>query len=284
MSKTSSFCRLSVFLSLKSQIGVILRRGPSEWAQIVLWDRAGDIFTPGQWFHGRIYERRCDLSPNGELFVYFAARHGAGRHDCDDIGEAWTAISRPPFLTAIGLWPNVGSWYGGGLFKTDRLVLLDATCTLEPHPKFRPGRLKVETMGAVTSPWEQRLLRDGWALVERGFDPRTGKPIGKNEIWQKHHPDTALKLCRQMEDIGFNRHGGPHAEVFWLETGDDLIPIENASWADWDSPDRLVFVRQGRLFAATLDGTDLHAEELFDFNPMTPCQVETPDWAKAKVG
>ena len=61
-------CRLAVFLSRKARVGVILRRGPSKWVQMIHWDRASDAFTPGQWFHGRVYERRCDLSPDGRLF------------------------------------------------------------------------------------------------------------------------------------------------------------------------------------------------------------------------
>jgi hypothetical protein len=88
-------CRLSVFLAREAPIGVILRRGPSEWAQLVRWDRDTDTFEPGQWFHGRVYKRRCDLSADGRLFIYFAAKHGPRRDD-DDVGEAWTAISRPP--------------------------------------------------------------------------------------------------------------------------------------------------------------------------------------------
>ena len=59
-----------------ARLGVVLRRGPSAWAQLARWERDGDRVTPGQWFHGRVYERRCDLSPDGRLFVYFAAKHG----------------------------------------------------------------------------------------------------------------------------------------------------------------------------------------------------------------
>ncbi|HSR56475.1 MAG TPA: hypothetical protein VLN73_09530, partial [Alphaproteobacteria bacterium] len=175
-------CGLSVFLARKSPSAVILRRGPSAWAQLTLWDRATDSFTPGQWFHGRVYERRADLSPDGRYFIYFAAKHGRA-HDPDDIGEAWTAISRPPYFTALTLWTNLGSWYGGGVFKTDKQVDLDATCTLTPHPRFKNPPLRFAAMDPQTAPWEQRLLRDHWELVERGFDPRTHRRVGAREIW-----------------------------------------------------------------------------------------------------
>jgi hypothetical protein len=57
----SSPCRLSVFLARDAETAVVLRRGPSQWCQLVAWDRSRDTFTPGQWFHGRVYERRCEV-------------------------------------------------------------------------------------------------------------------------------------------------------------------------------------------------------------------------------
>ncbi|MDH3688803.1 MAG: hypothetical protein OEU36_04895 [Gammaproteobacteria bacterium] len=280
MTTLPSPCRLSVFLSRKTNVGVVLRRGPSEWTQLIRWDRKTDRFTLGQWFHGRVYERRCDLSPNGELFIYFAAKHGPRQHTEEDIGEAWTAISKPPYFTALALWPNLGSWYGGGVFVKDNTVLLDVTCNPEPHPDFRPHKLKIRPLPGESAPWEQRLLRDGWQLVERGFDPRTHRRVGAKEIWEKQHPSLPVKLCRQVEDVDFKRFGGPYLDTLWLEVDDELVPLEHATWADWECWDRLVFVRDGRLFAASLDGTSLTAIELFDFNPNEPQQVETPNWAR----
>jgi len=276
---TKNPCRLSVYLARDARVGAVLRRGPSAWAQLARWDRDTNQIEPGQWFHGRVYERRCDLSPDGRLFVYFAAKHGR-RDDADDIGEAWTAISRLPYFTALTLWTNLGSWYGGGMFEGDRKVLLDASCTQTPHPKFRPHKLKVRPCPWETAPWEQRLLRDGWRLVERGFDPRNHWRVGEREIWEKPHPDLDLKLCRQVEDIDFDRYGGPYGDTYWLETGDDLTPLPRVAWADWDTPERLVFVRAGVLLQGTWTGKRLKEEVLFDFNPLRPAEVSPPPWAQ----
>lgn len=280
MSAPPAPCRLAVFLSRQARVGAILRRGPSAWVQLVRWDRVSDVFSPGQWFHGRVYERRCDLSPDGRLFIYFAAKPGARRPDEDDIGEAWTAISKPPYFTALALWPNLGSWYGGGVFKTDKAVLLDTACGDEPHPKFRPQGLKIGHVEPGSAPWEQRLLRDRWRLVARGFDPRTHRRIGEKEVWEKPHPERPVKLCRQIEDVDFQRHGGPYFETFWLETPDELIPMPEVAWADWDDWERLVFVRDGKLFRATLEASQIRETELFDFNPLQPRELAPPDWAR----
>jgi hypothetical protein len=250
MTTPAAPCRLAVFLSRKSPIAVILRRGPSAWAQLTQWDRNTDTFTPGQWFHGHIYERRCDLSPDGRLFIYFAAKHGRRDGDPDGVGESWTAISRPPYFTALALWP------------------------------FRPHKLKIEAVPGATAPWEQRLLRDQWVLEERGFDPRTHRRIGAREIWSKSHPESASKLCREIEDVDFQRYGGPYGETFWLEVGDELIPLPGVSWAEWEDWDHVVFVRAGRLLRALPTATGLEETELCDFNPLTHEEITTPDWAR----
>jgi hypothetical protein len=76
--------RLFVILARRAPVGVIFRRGPSPWVQLIRWDTEHDRFEHGQWFHGRIYERRCDLSPDGSLLIYFASKFsGRARRDPD---------------------------------------------------------------------------------------------------------------------------------------------------------------------------------------------------------
>jgi len=109
---------LFVILARNGRDAVIFRRGPSKQVLLIKWDRRKDRFEAGQWFKGRIYERRCDLSPSGEMLVYLAAKHKG------PIGT-WTAISRAPYLTALALWPNMGTWGGGGLFQSEYSLLLN---------------------------------------------------------------------------------------------------------------------------------------------------------------
>ena len=65
--------RLHVILAREAPKAVVFRKGPSNRVCTVGWDLEHDTFTPGQWLKGRIYEYRSDLSPDGELLVYFAA-------------------------------------------------------------------------------------------------------------------------------------------------------------------------------------------------------------------
>ena len=58
--------RLWVVRAKDAPIAVIFRRGPSKQVELILWNMHKDTFERGQWFKGRIYERRCDLSPDGK--------------------------------------------------------------------------------------------------------------------------------------------------------------------------------------------------------------------------
>ena len=64
--------RLHVILAREAPKAVIFRRGPSGRVCTLGWDLETDTFTMGQWLKGRIYEYRSDLSPDGELMIYFA--------------------------------------------------------------------------------------------------------------------------------------------------------------------------------------------------------------------
>ena len=87
--------RLHVLLAREAPVGLIIRRGPSHSVASVLWNRRTDRFTLGQWLRGRIYERRCDLSPDGTHVIYFAMN---GRWQ-SDVKGSYTAIARAPAST-----------------------------------------------------------------------------------------------------------------------------------------------------------------------------------------
>src|SRR6187200_1673578 len=92
-------CRLYVIMARNGRSAVIFRRGPSTHARLIRWWLKGDSFDEGQWIRARIYPRRADLSPDGELLIYFAGRFRKPLH-------TWTAVSHPPYFTALALWPK----------------------------------------------------------------------------------------------------------------------------------------------------------------------------------
>lgn len=108
-----------VHLARQSHFGVILRRGPTDWWRLTLWDTVNDCFEDGQWFRGRIYPEKCDVSPDGRLFVYFGGKFSR-RAEAKGYRTTWTAVSRPPYLTALALWPIGDTWGGSAIFPRQR--------------------------------------------------------------------------------------------------------------------------------------------------------------------
>jgi hypothetical protein len=46
---------------------------------------------------------------------------------------SWTAISTPPYFSALAIWPSIGRWTGGGAFASEREILIsEAPCGMTP--------------------------------------------------------------------------------------------------------------------------------------------------------
>ena len=279
-------CRLYALLAREAPVGIVFRRGPSKWVEIIHWDTATDTFTPGQWFHGRIYERRCDLSPDGGLMIYFAQKINPRTAE-SDYTYAWTAISRPPYLTALALWPKGDCWAGGGLFLSGCEVWLNhREGAGEPHPDHRPQGLTVTLDGGGYGEDEpillRRLERDGWRHTQhldaeytrtnRGFVTHTPGVHRKQNPhgWQKLMMTSTLSGFSARDDYSVRYADGE-------EKG-----LAGAAWADWDQRGRLVFARDGRLFAlAAEDIGRSEPRELINLNDHKPEPVGAPEWAES---
>ena len=123
-------CRLYVIPAREAPVALILRRGPTKWYHIMRWHMDSDAFEHGAWFRGRIYENRCDISPDGKLMIYMCSR-GTPR---PGYGFEWTALSRAPWLYALTLWPWMDTMGGGGRFLSNDHLALHAGCPIDTHP------------------------------------------------------------------------------------------------------------------------------------------------------
>lgn len=135
--------KLFVIPARNAPIAAIIRRGPSAWYHLIRWDTRRDQFEHGAWFKGRIYEDKCDLSPDGALFLYFVHQGSRGE---TKFTHAWTAVSRFPWLTAIAVWPQGTTYGGGGRFIGARDIALRAFCYdsgPKTHPDYPPRGLRV---------------------------------------------------------------------------------------------------------------------------------------------
>jgi hypothetical protein len=258
-----------VLLAREADVGVILRRGPSAWWRVTLWDTKHDRFEGGQWFRGRMYPDKCDLSPDGKLFFYFA-----GKHRPDDIDTTWNAVSRPPYLTALALWP-VGSTYGGrGVFLDSGTLLLGA---LDPYdPEHPPGPLRVVEYGSLKkgdarreavacwqAGWES-VLEPGAATRCCGLRKRSGDLILGREV-----PADYFRPSRRRTLYTVYRPDG------------EAVALFEAHWADWDRQGRLVATAGGRVLEGKLTSRGkLVWRQLAAMNEERPTRMEAPEWAQ----
>lgn len=268
--------RLHVLLARDSAHALVIRRGPTRCVATVGWDRATDRFSLGQWLHGRIYERRCDLSPNGRHLVYFAMN---GHWDGPARG-AWTAISRAPWLKALTLLPKGDCWHGGGLFGSNEELWVNNgyghTVLRDDAPLARTGRYPGRDSygGECPGVYYVRLQRDGWTLQSRGPDGAGGTLAVFERAIDEHW--TLRKLAHEAvhREPGKGCYFDEH-QLLKADSGDH-VDCPDWEWADVDGR-RIVWAQGGKLFAARMQDAGLgSADMLFDFNGLEFERIEAP--------
>jgi hypothetical protein len=158
--------RLFVIFASAADEAVIFRRGPSAWYHLLRWDVARDTFDHGAWFRGTIYPEKCDLSPDGRLLVCFVHQ---GRKSGTSYTDSWTAVSRSPWMAALGLWPQGTTYGGGGRFLGQRHVML-RTAASKPHPNHPARGLQVEFGDAPVHAAGDLIDGAQWAGCDRNGD------------------------------------------------------------------------------------------------------------------
>jgi len=269
--------RVHVILARDADYGIAIRRGPSKSVCTVGWDRKKDHFQVGQWLRGRLYERRCDLSPNGKHFIYFAMN---GKWS-SKVKGSWTAISLSPYLKARGLWANGTGWNGGGLFTSNTSYWLNA-CIYGHEAQQTPHGLREDDQypfheyygGECPGVYYIRLQRDGWKWIRHG----TSDPKNEYTIFEKALPKgwvlekkAHLSLNHPVgKGVYFDTHRMIHRER------DLIIDYPDWEWADFDRR-WLVWVEKGILYKSQITSKGVHfIRQLFDFNPMQFEAIQAP--------
>lgn len=267
--------RLFVILARESPVGVIFRRGPSKQVQLIKWNTEEDEFYFGQWFKGRIYERRCDLSPSGDKLIYFASAFASFKDF-----NIWTAISKPPYFTALSLWPKEDTYGGGGLFASETEILLrHKDDEMQLAKEFTlPDFIRVKSIGDDSSfggDWDvyhMRLIREGWLLKEEHFKTlfidRTGAWKGNDTVCAyvktfKIAGGIEFELEMRLRGLEMIKSGSWYFIEYLLRRVRDNVVVSfgNIDWADCVSNGDILFAREGKLFRLS---PDLSCEHVFN--------------------
>jgi hypothetical protein len=278
-SKPTVPCRLQLLLAPRAPVGVIFRRGPSKWVQLIKWDTKTDSFDHGQWFHGHIYAGRSDLSPDGSLLIYFASKFNKKTLLDTEFTYAWTAISRPPYLTALAVWPKGDCWHGGGLFiTTDHVFLNHRPDAAKPHSKHTPVGIRVHSNPRASGEDDgvaiPRMERDGWKVLQGIKYDYFGRRTIRPAVFEKRSVDGSTKL--RVE-----KYFDPEEQwLCSLETKQGkLFLIGIGTWADFDQRNRLIFASEGKLFVVRLRKDCVDLEKIAEFNDLKPKALKASAWA-----
>lgn len=244
---------------------------------MIRWNLKNDSFETGQWFKGRIYAELSELSDDGELLLYSARKTNAWTLKMrDGVGETWTAISRPPYFTALALWPN-GCWTGGGVFTAHRAVQLDL-----PFPIARP-ELPLQRLEVTGTPKPSCLplslqiaLGEGWQMEA----PLTELQDYHWQLKTRQHKEAGEGAMRILKATSMGRHYALR-QHFSISNVHGEVRLEQADLVDFDGRGRLIQGIGGRLLVCdTPTAAQLEWRELADFSQARPAPMPPKDWAR----
>ncbi len=277
--------RLYVIAASDAPIAAVFRRGPTEWWHVGRWNLDDGSYEPGAWLHGRLYPRRCDLSPDGGLLLAYVRKEahagflGAGYESPD----TYITISRLPWLSALAAWREGSTWGAGYRFTTEPSAI-GKSILGDPDFGERPPVLKrygIERYEVVQYAVERHR---GW--VERADSP----PRSADDMWDQRRQAILTKPRpngRQanliLRDQGLSTSGAIEyrAPLFWLSRGSDEELLDDVVWADWTPNGRLaVATNTGTLQLRDADSLQLVAVSEHALARLQPDPQPAPDWAQ----
>lgn len=252
----------------------VVRRGPTAWSHVGRWDLEAKRYEPGAWLGGRIFPRRSDLSPDGRFLCYFAHKPGAAWAH----GEAYVALSKLPWLTALHAFRTCGTWTRGYYFTEDRAGENDEDARL-PIPYGLRSIPVVQFANERRRGWEE-------AGDSPPRDPGDAWDERRNARLQKRQPGGERLLCVESRGWAGGEFGVDQAVDglrvgYWLELDGEIELLDHLQWADWDRDGRLlVATRTGKLQIWELRGR--RPEVLFeeDLSLAEPSPGPAPAWAQ----
>ncbi len=273
-------CRIYAIIARDGRSAAVFRRGPSKRVLLLRWWLTSDTIEPGQWFKGMLYPRASDLSPDGELLVYNAEKFNYRLPE-----KQWTAISRPPYLTALKIWFGGYRYMGGGVFEDQNTIDLDLPEKARRQGEGRAdyGRLKVSSTGQTSGRIallieHRRRTRDGWQLVS-STEPVTWQTTKAGNDWARPNlplvyemlcPDRrgALRTSRLRHEVRcwdeWPSLDPPDVYTLVDPAGHTLRSLDGCSWADWQATGDLLFAIGGCLYRLPYKHVDANASQGLD--------------------
>lgn len=185
------YCRGNVGLTFAiaedAPIGVILATYSGKLSRTFAWDTRKDTITPGQFLKGRV--NLTAISPDGKYYAYRA-------ESLQKIRQAYTAIAKPLFFTALAFFPHspntsvVVEFLDNGdievlserddLFYVDNYILIQERIAPGfPHTIHRTGTWSYGQAQDCLDPHNpRRIYAEGFSLFAETLESGEIKHIG----------------------------------------------------------------------------------------------------------
>jgi hypothetical protein len=266
--------RIYCIPATKAPIVAVFQRGPTNWSRVGRWDLDKRRYEPGAWLGGRIFPRRSDLSPDGRFLCYFAHKPSAAWEH----GEAYVALSKLPWLTALHAFRTCGTWTRGYYFTEDE-DLENAEDTKLPIPYGLRAIPVIQFASERRRGWEE-------AMDSPQRDPKDAWDERRNARIQKRQPGGDRLLCVESRGWAGGEFGVDQAVDglrvgYSLEVDGEVQLLNHLQWADWDRQGHLlVATRSGKLQICRLDGDGSEVVFQEDLSLSEPNPAPAPPWAQ----
>ncbi|MCP5158616.1 MAG: hypothetical protein H6975_04240 [Gammaproteobacteria bacterium] len=210
----------------------------------------------GSLFYGKIYPNRCDLSPDGTYFIYFAM--GKSQKQYDKRLYCWTGVCVPPNIKAIKLFAHKDTWGGGGRFINDNTIYISPG----QYPDFDKNlndqldKYKITFTGNIEDGgWTSG---NGWKILKRQIVQELGDKYPIPKIWTKTNGEiTLLKYLNYNSYL--KRMDGQvmgdydlHSYAVQDNKNEVKFPLNDkekiCKWADFDNTGRLIVAKESKIF------------------------------------
>jgi hypothetical protein len=270
MGMPQSTPRIYCIAATRAPVVLVFRRGPTVWWHLMRWRVDDGVVDPGAWVHKRLYPRRCDLSPDGEMLLYFIAGMFKGYR------RVYAGVSRVPWLHPLVQWMEFDTFGRGSCFhRASGLHRLGMPRTVG-ESSFRVTVWANDVISFVNE------RRRGW--VEAPDCPARSP----TDIWDEEREVVLQKSRKQGELLRMTR--GPriaaasiegYVPTFEVEVAGVREVLAGVTWADWDTRGRMLSATSNALRIHEVRGETLVQIEEHQLPSVTPDPQPAPAWARA---
>lgn len=237
--------RLHLYFAAQANVAVILLRMEKLLFRLIKWNTTTNGFEDGQWLKAPVRPENCGVSSDGSYFIYSSF----SRNPEGDFQGYFTAISRPPYFTALHLFPEKYEYLCGGRFHSNTLFelnhyaegtdLVDATDLkrVQRGEKSKDCKTGLRLMNGQPAPLSRdlrlKLLGEGTHSQGRiRYDPEASKDQRLDRydtmdgcLWSRTGGD--LELIRDFRGMTFTPIQAPYSDEISLRRPEAWHPLKD---------------------------------------------------------